>query len=302
MEFGKIDSPEGIDFSLPSDHAANRSMLAGLQPARGLLYLGLTGWGERSWAGGLYPQGTKPPQFLAQYACSFNSVELNSTFYGLPTARTLTQWLEATPESFRFFPKVWKLISHRSDLGMGSQAWKTYADMAISMGTRHGGSFLQLPPGHSEARESGLLRFLDLWPEGPRLYLEFRDTAWLESDRILDILEKKACGLVITDTPGHRELLHMRLTVPRTIVRFVASGYPAIDELRIGDWGIRLNDWFESGLEEAAFFCHEPDNGQAPSLAQRCRKAFQDHDLTAIPPIPEILDHASRQGNLFATA
>lgn len=302
MEFGKIDSPNGIDFSLPVDAASNVALLSGTVLAGRYLRLGLTGWGERSWVGQLYPNGTKTQQFLAHYSLSFNSVELNSTFYGLPSERTLLQWLEATPESFRFFPKVWRAISHCSDLGFASQAVRDYIDTITGMGVRHGGSFLQLPPGYSETRKTELLRFLAAWPNELKLFLEFRDTKWLEDQMVLDTMESGGLGLVITDTPGHRELLHMRLTIPRTVIRFVASGYASIDDLRIREWASRLDHWFGAGLEEAAFFCHQPENSSAPQLARRCQTAFLNQDSSAIPATPEILDHASRQGNLFATS
>lgn len=302
MEFGKIDSPEGIDFALPPDHANRGSVLSGEPFHDRCFHLGLTGWGEREWVGSLYPEGTRPNQFLPHYCLSFSSVELNSTFYGLPKEEVLKQWRNNTPDHFRFYPKVWRVISHRTDLGLSTGAVKDFVRMTHGLEGKLGGSFLQLPPGFSEIKRTALLRFLEAGPTDSTLFLEFRDIGWLEDNTIMEAATAARFGLVITDTPGRRDLLHMRLCIPRTMIRFVASGFPEIDAKRIQDWAVRLDDWFRNGLQEVAFFCHQPDNRHAPDLARLCRQTFQQPDLSHIPPIPEIIDHATRQGNLFASA
>src|SRR5437773_12080789 len=78
--------------------------------------LGTSSWSADSWVGPFYPAGTQPADFLAWYAKSFNTVEIDSTFYGMPSASTVESWKNKTPEGFVFAAKAPKVITHEKRL------------------------------------------------------------------------------------------------------------------------------------------------------------------------------------------
>src|SRR5260221_12554910 len=116
MEFGKVQHIDNIDFTLPPDDLVTeelwrRSKGRPAEPLR--IYVGGTEWGRASWVGTVYPQGTKSKDFLTFYGKQFNTVELNTIFYGLPTADTVRRWASAVNERFQFCPKFPEVISHQ---------------------------------------------------------------------------------------------------------------------------------------------------------------------------------------------
>ena len=79
-------------------------------------YLGCPIWAYKDWVGGFYPEGTKPADFLREYARRLTAVEGNTTFYAVPAPMTLLRWVEETPETFRFCPKLPRTVSHAGKL------------------------------------------------------------------------------------------------------------------------------------------------------------------------------------------
>src|SRR3954464_9854099 len=80
------------------------------------LYLGCPIWSYKGWVGNFYPKGTKPADFLWEYARRLTTIEGNTTFYAVPAPGTLQHWIDQTPETFRFCPKVPRAISHNGKL------------------------------------------------------------------------------------------------------------------------------------------------------------------------------------------
>ncbi|EJL73129.1 hypothetical protein PMI13_01672 [Chryseobacterium populi] len=83
---------------------------------KGSLHIGCSGFYNNDWKGSMYPEDTRSKDFLTLYSHTYNSVEINSTFYRKPTLKTLVKWYDETPEGFNFFIKIPKLISHEKRL------------------------------------------------------------------------------------------------------------------------------------------------------------------------------------------
>ena len=121
-----------------------------------ILYAGASGFSYASWKPDFYPARTKANEFLRAYAERLTSVELNATFYRLPSEEQLRNWAGVTPAGFRFAVKMSRQITHfgRAD-GIG-----TFCERVQALGDRLGPILVQLPP--SRPRDDGLLRlFLD---------------------------------------------------------------------------------------------------------------------------------------------
>jgi uncharacterized protein YecE (DUF72 family) len=100
---------------------------------------------------------------------------------------------------------------------------------------------------------------LGLFPQELEIALEFRHPSWFEEknwEKVAKIIQEFNAILVITDTPGRQDVLHMTSLNLKTFVRFVATN-SNLDELRIKNWSDRLINWYDSGLENAYFFVHQ---------------------------------------------
>ncbi|HAV77425.1 MAG TPA: DUF72 domain-containing protein, partial [Anaerolineae bacterium] len=174
-----------------------------------MLYLGCPVWSYKGWVGNFYPNGTKPADYLFQYARRLTNIEGNTTFYAVPSQQTLENWVAQTPETFRFCPKVPKAISHEGKLADMFDRARGFADVMRQLGTRLGPMFLQLPPRYSPSLLPDLQAFLSHWPRDVRLAVEVRHLEWFESphDETIDkLLTEHNMARVTIDTRPIRDL------------------------------------------------------------------------------------------------
>src|SRR5262247_705717 len=102
------------------------------------LYIGCPIWSFKGWVGNFYPKGTKPADFLHEYARRLTTIEGNTTFYAVPSVKTLSQWVDEMPETFRFCPKVPRAISHEGKLTGQIEATKAFIAIMSQLGSRLG--------------------------------------------------------------------------------------------------------------------------------------------------------------------
>lgn len=268
MDFGKLPDISQVDFSLPEDPAFNQGLAEDGETKT--LYIGCTGWSMKEWVGKIYPPSTKAADYLEHYAKQFNTIEHNTTHYRIPDVGTVVKWRDKTTEDFRFCPKVPQAISHKGDLGLNDDNIQSFCDNIALLATKLGVCFLQFPPRFGP-KSIGLMRtFLKNWPKNIPLALELRHPGWFKGEattEVFDLMRKEQVGTVITDVAGRRDVLHMHLTTREVLIRFVGNGLDSTDYQRIDAWILRLKAWFNAGLTNVYFFCHEPDNLLAPELA-----------------------------------
>lgn len=273
MEFGKLNDISQVDFNLPKDADRNQRVLtksvAASQPK---IYIGMARWGDRNLVGKLYPKGTTAKDYLYHYSRQFNTIEMNTTHYRIPNLDMVAQWKEKTPAHFEFCPKVPQVISHSSDFGESIRATDQFLEALYAFGDQLGLAFLQLPPT-LEPRNGGkaLFDYLSHWPHDVPLAIELRHPGWFEDDRIgeraFDLLEEHQLSTVITDTAGRRDVIHMQLTNPKLMVRFVGNSLHPTDYERIDQWINRIGKWLAMGLQELYFIVHQPEDSLCIDLA-----------------------------------
>ena len=180
------------------------------------------------------------------------------------------------PEDFRFSPKVLQYISHAKTLGTDTDRITRFQYAIELFGDKLGPSFMQLPPYFDTSRLPVLEHFFQVFGTSLPLAIEFRHPSWFENDDVIEstneLLHKYGKGMVITDVGGRRDVCHMSVTSDYAIVRFVGNDLHSSDFSRANDWAQKLDSWFESGLKNAYFFIHEPDNVNAPELAAYIHK------------------------------
>jgi len=163
-------------------------------------YIGTSGWHYRHWTGKFYPEKSSTREWLPYYARTFNTVEINASFYRLPPESTFTGWHNAVPPEFRFSVKVSRFITHIKRLEDCGQALATLFERAKLLKTNLGPFLYQLPGGlkRDDARLSAFLEMLD---KSCRHVIEFRDRSWL-ADPVFDLMRKFNTGFCIFDMPG----------------------------------------------------------------------------------------------------
>lgn len=285
MEFGKvpIETLGGIDWQLPPDDPVSTLYLNQLKLERNeplTYFIGAPAWGHKEWVGKIYPLGANSANYLFHYSRNFNAIEFNSTHYRIPTPEQTEKWTALVPQRFLFCPKVFKEISH-SRLGMLDAgllgAWWSFL---ANLGEHCGPSFLQLPPGFDYSSKALLFRFLQGWPADFELALEFRHPSWFEDRKILpalvEYLQGRGMGLVITDVAGRRDVSHSSVSAPFTMVRFVCNDLHSSDYTRTGMWNERLRGWESEGLRRAYFFVHQPKDIRLPEMAKEVIRVFNE--------------------------
>ncbi|MEM6263087.1 MAG: DUF72 domain-containing protein [Bacteroidota bacterium] len=306
MKFGKLHGPDElaeVDFSLPSISSASIDLLTSKAPEQPFMaYVGCPMWANKEWVGKLYPPKTPQKEFLSLYSRAFNGIELNSTHYRVPSSDTLDRWREASPEGFLFSPKVPQPISHRLSNSLDQDQIDHFCEAMLQLGNRLGCSFLQLPPTFGVRQFPQLQSLLATWPTYVPLAIEFRHESWFQHNRLLSMVTEflidYQVATVITDVGGRRDVLHLDLTAPTAMIRFVGNGLVPSDYERVDAWIPILQQWIEAGLEQLYFFVHEPDDTFAPEMGRYVIQEFVDK-LRIPLSLPEFIPTEGEQMNLF---
>ncbi len=229
----------------------------------------------KEWVGKVYPVGTQPRDFLSHYSRQFNSIELNSTHYGIPDEATVERWRESTPNGFKFNVKFFQNISHHHALDQNTELTRQFVTSIMALEDRMGLCFLQLPPSFSIDHLDRLSRFLKQIPREMSLAVEVRHPAFFANHklhaRFYDLLHDTGTHVVITDVAGRRDVLHTSLPTSRVMIRFIGHAFigratDEIDNDRLSAWAARIKTWLKMGLEQLEFFIHEPEDIVAPEV------------------------------------
>ncbi len=154
-----------------------------------MIYIGTSGWAYKEWARSFYPEGTGPARQLAYYATRFATVELNATFYRLPSAKAVRAWAEAAPEGFIYAVKGSRTVTHYFKLLPGAKSEALLLERVPALGPHLGPVLWQLPPRFPKDLER-LDAFLRRLPRRVRHAVEFRDESWL-CDEVFALLRRR---------------------------------------------------------------------------------------------------------------
>ncbi len=224
------------------------------------LFVGTSGYSYKEWKGSFYPEKISPKEMLPYYSQRFSTVELNNTFYRMPTANMAESWAQQTPESFRFVLKAPQKITHHKRLKDVDEEINQFLEAAAALKGRQGPLLVQLPP-NLKKNVPLLQDFLHKVGKRASLAFEFRHESWLD-DEVTECLRKNSCALCAADT---EEEPNKELTSTATwgYVRLRRVNYtkPALRK-----WldRIRSQDWKDAYV----FFKHE-DAGTGPKFAAK---------------------------------
>jgi uncharacterized protein YecE (DUF72 family) len=169
------------------------------------ILLGTSAFTANGWQGSFYPPGMKPRDFLSYYATQFATVEVDSTFYGCPSARTVSNWAARTPEDFIFSVKVPQVITHEKALVDCDSEFEEFVKTMDILGPKLGPMVFQFPlfDRWKFAKQEGFLAvlapFLKKLPTDHKFVIEIRNKTRLDV-RFADVLREYNVALALTDT------------------------------------------------------------------------------------------------------
>jgi uncharacterized protein YecE (DUF72 family) len=216
------------------------------------LYSGTSGFAYPAWKPGFYPAKLASKGFLKHYAERLNCVEINYTFRRLPSASTLTNWVEATPPGFVFAVKANMRITHILRLKNAAEATELFLKMIdpLRSSRRLGPILFQLPP--AVKCDIALLRdYLELLPRDLRYAFEFRHASWL-ADPVYDALREKNVSLCVAESE--------RLEVPEVITAdfvYYRLRKPDYTEADVDAIAARAAELVRGGRDLYLMFKHE---------------------------------------------
>jgi uncharacterized protein YecE (DUF72 family) len=224
-----------------------------------MILVGTSGYNYPEWRGHFYPERFPASRMLAFYAERFRTVEINASFYRMPTEAMTAAWSASTPDGFVFVLKAPRRITHDRRLVDVDEPLRRFADAAAALGPKRGPLLFQLPPNFK--KDTGrLATLLALLPPDLRVAFEFRHESWFADD-VYRVLETREAALCIADTE-----------------------HGATPDVRTASWGyLRLRDQAYSDAELAGwvaaierqrwrdayvYFKHE-ETASGPALAAR---------------------------------
>jgi uncharacterized protein YecE (DUF72 family) len=237
----------------------------------GALRLGTSGWQYDHWRGVLYPEGLARARWLGSYAERFDTVEVDSTFYGLPAREVFERWRAAVPPGFVFALKLSRFVTHRRRLARPEEPVARFFSRADGLAEKLGPLLVQLPP-RLQPDVPRLSALLECVPPGRQVAVELRDPRWL-IEPVFDALRGRGAALVLHDAIAR----HPRLvTAPFTYLRLHggAGHGGAYSVSALSGWARWIRARLDEGLTVHAYFNNDL-GGHAVRDALRLRRRLE---------------------------
>jgi uncharacterized protein YecE (DUF72 family) len=257
--------------------------------------LGTCAWSYPDWRGLLYPEKLPQTKLLGWYSSIFKAVEVDSTFYHLPSARSSEHWLETTPDDFTFTVKLTRSITHDNRLRDSEALLERFLEGLEPLRAKLGCVLIQLPGSFKPAHdEDALRRFVALLPRDWRFAIEFRDHGW-HLPRVIHCLQDHRVAWAWTDTepysheaegafeplPQTADFLYIRL-LGDLKTKFHGHGGRVVeryDHLRwprdrsIDNWSVKIRHHLEES-QRIFLFAANHFEGCSPLTAERMARSL----------------------------
>jgi uncharacterized protein YecE (DUF72 family) len=226
--------------------------------------IGTSGYHYKHWVGPFYIPKTPPARMLEFYARHFDTLELNNSFYRLPSPEAFEEWRDATPRNFVFAVKASRYITHQKKLKAPENAIENMVPRAEHLGKKLGPFLFQLPP-HWKSDPGRLLGLLSILPRRHRYAFEFRDPSWI-GPQVYRILQKFNAALCIYQLAGYHAPLEITADFAYVRLHGPAAGkyQGSYDDERLSWWA----RWIELQARKLKAIYMYFDNDQAGYAAK----------------------------------
>lgn len=220
---------------------------------KGQIHIGTSGFYYKHWVGLFYPKGTKSKDWFAYYMQYFDTVELNSPFYNMPTLERFENWYQITPDSFIYSVKASRYISHIKRLHEVEDSVDLFLKNVIGLKEKLGVILIQLPPNLEYDRER-FFRFIEYLPTNFRYTIEFRNQSWYREE-VYTLLRMHNITFCIYHLNHH--LSPIITTADFLYVRLHGPGGKykgSYNEENLQNWAAHLEGWRKIGLDIYLYF------------------------------------------------
>jgi uncharacterized protein YecE (DUF72 family) len=245
------------------------------------LYVGTMGWSYNFWSGNFYPKALKSDEFLTEYSRHFDSVEVDNTFYRIPSRNTLTKWRSQVPKGFLFSAKFPRTITHLKMLENCGEAASFFIERISDLQSNLGPLLLQLPPYFGSGRPHLLRDFLASLPKKYRFAVEVRNTSLL-GDKLYSLLREHDIALVIVDRPSSprteeitADFLYLRWEGDRKMVKGTLGKVEIDMTPEIKEWAKKIRGFMES-VEDVFGYFSKYYSGHPPTDARKLQAFFNE--------------------------
>lgn len=222
--------------------------------------IGTSGWSYDDWTPELYPPGLAAGKRLDCYARSFDTVELNSSFYRWPRTTAFASWRQRLPEGFQMSVKAPRGLTHARRLAEPEVWIERIAAGLHELGNRRAVLLVQLRPDQ-ERDDARLDRFLGALPAWIKAAVEFRHPSWVHEDVFALLARRSAAYCVMS---GAQLPCVLRVTAPFAYVRLHGPDEHHLyrgsySEESLAWWAERIREWEHQGTEVFAYFNNDFD-------------------------------------------
>ncbi len=231
-------------------------------------HIGTSGWHYDHWKGGFYPQDLPRTEWLDFYARHFSTLEINNSFYHLPSENAFVNWRESSPAGFTFAVKVSRFITHVKKLRNAQEALDNFLGRARLLQEKLGPLLYQLPP-NMKRNDEVLESFLSLLPPELSHAFEFRNEGWFD-EGVFDLLRRHRIGFCIYDMGSHPT--PVLATADFAYIRFhgSAQGDGCYSDNELEEWAERIAALGEKVRAVYIYFNNDAE-GFALKNAQKLR-------------------------------
>jgi len=229
------------------------------------MWVGTSGYSFDEWKGSFYPEKLAAKDRLRFYSDRLETVEINNTFYRMPTEKLLEGWMDEVPESFRFAIKSPQRITHMRRLNDCAESVTRLVQVITLLGPRLGPLLYQLPPNFKKDLPR-LEGFLSGVPRPAMVAFEFRNKSWFD-DEVFETLKKHKVALAVSDT-GEEPVAPL---VPTAGWGYLRLRREEFDDQSLGEWAKRIH---EQPWSEAFVFVKHEEEGLGPKFAARLRELY----------------------------
>ena len=229
--------------------------------------IGTSGYNYDEWKGSFYPEKMPSAKMLPYYAERFSTVEINYTFYRMPSEKTIEGWVESTPDDFLFTLKASRRITHHAKLSDCEELTDLLFERARGLGEKLGIVLFQLPPYFKKDVDI-LAGFLDLVPPDIRAAFEFRSKSWL-SDDVYELLRERGAALCVKD--DEKFSTPVEITAGHAYFRLRDEGYTAEG---IAEWAGTIRNGTR-GIDDVFIYFKHEDKGVGPEFARMMTAALE---------------------------
>lgn len=252
------------------------------------VYLGTQGFAFDDWVGPFYPAGTPRARYLEEYARRLETVEIDSTFYGVPRLSVVQGWADRTPQGFVFSAKFPREITHDAKLAGAEGPAASFVETMQTLGPKLGVLTLQFAYDFGPENLTRLESFLAGLPAGARYAVEVRNRRWLTPD-LAGMLRRRGVALVLQD------IYYMPrmdwLTAGFTVVRWLGrrSDIEKFDRIQIDrtellqTWAERALRFIEQGVDLYGYF-NNHFAGHSPASARQFAAILEELVASGKPP------------------